>query len=62
MEIQQRTHDYTCHGTTPLIASLDVLVDKIAGRWFMETILIRLSNDDWLLCSWTLFAGTIRKC
>jgi hypothetical protein len=44
---------------TPLIASFDVLVDKIAGRWFMETILIRLRNDDWLLCSWTLFAGTI---
>jgi hypothetical protein len=52
-EVEQHTHDYTCHGATPLFVALDVSVDKVMGRRFMGTVLFCLKYDDWLLRSWT---------
>jgi|HubBroStandDraft_6_1064221.scaffolds.fasta_scaffold15524_5 hypothetical protein len=65
-EVEQRTHDYTCHGATPLFAALDVSVDKVIGRRFMGTVLFCLRYDDWLLRSWTFVcrgnADVLKEC
>jgi hypothetical protein len=33
-QVERCSHDYVCHGTTPLFAALDVATGEVTGRCY----------------------------